>query len=35
MHKVADIVKMIRATAQQEDPVGKCTSKLEVMSFQI
>ena len=28
--KVADIVTMIRATAQQEDPVGKCTSMLEV-----
>jgi hypothetical protein len=32
--KVADIVKMIRAIAQQEDPVGLCTSKLEVRLLQ-
>jgi hypothetical protein len=31
--KVADIVKMIRATAELEDPVGKCISALEVRCF--
>ena len=28
--KVADIVRMVRAIAEQEDPVGRCMQRMEV-----